>query len=356
MLPYYVMVIAPCLLFLISRSSQRLTLEKKNRATIWCFFGILLLILMLRNVKVGTDIQGYLSNFKEIRDVKFSRIFERFDFYEKGYTLFLKLTSIFIRNEQLFLALIALIGALPLAKLYESSENALLTISIFIIVPNFTMLFSGIRQIIALALVAISYRFVKEKKLIKFVLIIVVAFLFHQSAILALLLYPVYHMNITKLKMMIISPIFVLCLIFNKPIFEFLLSLSGKYADIYEFEETGAYTMIILFALFLIFSYIAPTKDKLDKETVGLRNILVLVTFLQTFALSNPVAMRMNLYFIMFVPLLMPRIISRCGELNKKAYRFVGLIMISFFIVYYFYSAYSGVDVLQLYPYRVFWE
>lgn len=356
MLPYFVLIAAPSLLFLVSRTSERLTIEKKNKATIWSFFIILLLLLMLRSDTVGIDVRSYLSDFRKMCDTEFDRIFEKFDYYEFGFVLLLKFSTMLSTSGQIFLIIVALLSVLPLAKLYSSSEDALLTISIFIIVPNFTMIFSGLRQVIALAFVAIGYKFVKEKKLLLYVITVFIAFLFHQSALIALILYPVYHMNITKIKMLFISPIFVICLLYNERIFEFLLSFSGKYEEIYEYEQTGAGTMIVLFALFLVFSYLVPQKEKLDRETIGLRNILVVATFLQTFALSNNVAMRMNLYFIMFIPLLIPRVISRSSENNSKVYKFIEFIMVTFFIVYYFYNAFSDVDPLWLYPYIALWE
>ena len=108
----------------------------------------------------------------------------------------------------------------------------------------------------------------------------------------------------------IFVPIIGVVFVFNKPIFEFVLQFLGEYGENYSYEETGGYMMIVLFALFLLFSYIAPDESKMDKETIGLRNILVLTLTMQTFALANPVAMRMNYYNIMFIPLLLPRVIN----------------------------------------------
>ncbi len=357
MIPYYIMVAVPAvLMMLFGRRSDKFSEEKKNKVVLLFFFGILLAILMVRHENVGVDIKNYLGMFKQASSFSFKEIFE---FYEDeyGYYLLNKLISIFTDNKQIFLAIIAVISIIPLALLYiKNSENAMLTIAIFLITSNFAILFSALRQAIAVAIVAISYKYIKEKKLWKFLLLILLAFFFHKSALIALLLYPMYHMNITKPKLFIFVPIIGFVFVFNKPIFEFMLQFLGEYGEGYSYEETGGYMMIILFALFVLLAYIAPDESKMDKETIGLRNIMVLTLTMQTFALASPVAMRMNYYNIMFVPLLLPKIINRCHDRNRKTYQFIELGLIVFFILYYFYKAHSGEDVLQLYPYKGFWE
>ena len=221
--------------------------------------------------------------------------------------------------------------------------------------PNFTMLFSGLRQVIAMALVAMSYKFVKEKKLLWFLIIVAFAMLFHKSAFIAFLLYPIYHMNINRVKILVATPVIGLVFVFNKPIFEFLLRFINDYYD-YSYSETEAYTMIVLFALFVLFSYIAPDDSKMDKETIGLRNISVMALVLQIFALASTVSMRMNLYYTMLLPLLIPKIINRTSEKNEKIYKIVGIVMTIFFIVYYFYGVSKGESALKIYPYKFFWE
>lgn len=359
MAPYYVMVAVPAILSLLfSGRTDKFSEHKKNKTVIWFFFGIVLFMLSLRGEKVGSDTPVYLYHFEKISRFSIEQIFEQYE-NEYGYYLLNKAISFFTKNNQIFLAIIAIICVAPVAHLYaKNSENAMLTIAIFIISSNFPILFSGLRQSIALAVVAISYKYIKEKKLWKFLLLILLAFFFHKSALVALLLYPMYHMKITKPKLFVFIPIIATVFVFNKPIFEFMIQFLGEYGENYSAKETGAYAMIVLFALFVLLAYIAPDESKMDKETIGLRNIMVLALTMQTFALASPVAMRMNYYNIMLVPLLLPKIINRCHDRNRKTYQFIELGLIVFFILYYFYRAYTSdpATTLMLYPYKGFWE
>ncbi len=357
MIPYYIMISVPIVVYLLyGGKNQYLNSEKKQKATLWAFFAILFLILALRHKSIGVDLSGYLRHFDSVRKLSFRQLFNAFE-KERGYWILNKLIGLVTDNKQIFLTIMAIMTLFPIARLYlKESENALLTISIFLILPNFAMIFSGLRQAIAIALVVVSFKFVQEKKLFKFILIILLAVTFHNSAFIAFLLYPIYHMNITRNKFLAFIPFLVTILVYNKPIFEFLLESMGEFGEQYEYEETNAYTMIILFTLFVVFSYIAPQREQMDKNTIGLRNISILCLILQIFALANPVAMRMNYYFIIFLPTLMSKVINRCSKTNRQILTYIGFIMALFFFVYYINSMNQGVDTLQLYPYKPFWK
>ena len=357
MLPYYVMLGVPILMnFLYGRKSENLNAEKRQKIVIGTFFAILLLLLSLRGKNVGIDLSQYLPSFKRVSNMTMSEVLNYFE-EEKGFWILNKIISYISTNQQIFLTIVALISVLPLVKLYsKETENGLLTMSIFIVLSNYDMLFSGLRQVIALALVAWAFKYVKEKKLIKFILIILLAFTFHKSALIALLIYPFYHLNITRGRLLLFTPFIALVFVYNKEIFEFLLEFLGDYADNYKYEETGAFTMILLFALFVAFSYIIPDEAKMDKNSKGIRNICVLAFVLQIFALASPVAMRMNYYFIMFYPLLIPKVINRTTEKNKLFYQWTAWVMTIFFIGYYINVMNNGRDILHLYPYKFFWN
>jgi len=94
-----------------------------------------------------------------------------------------------------------------------------------------------------------------------------------------------------------------------------------------------------------------------DRTTIGLRNILVVATILQMFTSVHTLAMRMNYYFIPFIPVIISKITaSGENEDDKNTVKTINTVLIIFFIAYFFYYAENGVDTLQLFPYKAFWE
>ena len=83
--------------------------------------------------------------------------------------------------------------------------------------------------------------------------------------------------------------------LFNEQIFSvlgiLLESFTGYDASI---TQTGAVTMLLLFAAFAVFAFLTPNDDAIEIETIGLRNFLLLSVVLQMFAPLHTIAMRMN--------------------------------------------------------------
>jgi hypothetical protein len=130
-----------------------------------------------------------------------------------------------------------------------------------------------------------------------------------------------------------------------------------KYQERYgELAETNAYMMLIMFVALLAISYLLADEAKMDKNTIGLRNLLIVSVCLQMFVPISNIAMRMNYYFIILIPLLIPRIMNRSTDNNKTACRYLATIMSFFFIIYYLIKANTGEDILEIYPYEFLWD
>lgn len=358
MVPYYILVGVPLYMSLFMMNKGTLTIKReRQKYVIGTFFIIYFLLLALRHESVGVDLQRYLPFFNRVAKTPWGNLFSSSN-KEPGYLVLNKLIGTLFPNERIFIILISLITVLPIMKFYtDESENAILSMAIFLILPSFQMLFSGLRQAIAMAFAVPAYYATKKKKLIPFILFVILAILFHKSAFIMFAFYPIYHMNITRNKVVLLVPIMVGVYALRKRVFGFLFRfLSDDFEHYNQVSDTGAYAMLLLFALFAIFSYVCASNEQIDRDIIGLRNILLLSVGIQIFAAVNVLAMRMNYYFIIFIPILIPKIINRTPEKDRALYRALSLIMIVFFVSYFLLSARKSADIMRLYPYKFFWE
>jgi uncharacterized membrane protein len=83
--------------------------------------------------------------------------------------------------------------------------------------------------------------------------------------------------------------------------------------------------------------------------------MLALAVFIQMFSTISVITMRMNYYFLIFLPVLIPRITNRWKSADQFIRNVVNIVMIVFFLLYYFIKAYS-VDSMNIYPYIPFWN
>lgn len=365
MLPYFVLVGMPGLITLYSRFSQKNNQIKidyeNNNSTINCFFIIWLLLLSLRSEAVGCDLNDYKNIISlEAARSSFSEIFSNaFNLKtDIGFGLLSKIIYYFSTNFRWLMIADAVLAIVPIWRLYrkEAVDYPFLTIAVFMVIGLFPMYFSGMRQILAMAFVVPAYYYTKKKKIFPFLLMVFLAFMFHRSALIIGALYPVYWMR-TKKKVSFIpvSIAIIVCFVSRVSIFGFL----SKYIeDIYDtgISATGAIGIYLLLVLFTVFSYIIPDEDKIDDSFIGLRNLLVFSTIIQTFAGLHTLSMRMNYYYLIFVPIVIPKVIKNTSRKFEVVSRYALHLMIVFFVLFYFYNAYTGNDILRLYPYYPFWS
>lgn len=335
----------------IKRTSYKANNDNKN-VVISAFFVLFVLLLSLRGQYCGNDTLGYITFFEQAGYLSWDALL--LSDLEVAYLVLEKLCAYLFTSPQIFLTVVACISVVPIWMMYRKySMMPLLVISLFLTVAPFTMYFSGLRQIIAMAFIYPAFEAAKRRRLIVFLLITAIAFLFHKSAFIMLLMYPVCRFKITFKWLWFVVPVIVLIFVFNTQIFGFLLFYLN---DIYDgtIVSTGAYTILILLILFTAYCFIIPDETKLDSDTLMMRNILLLSVVIQCFAPLNPLSMRLNYYFLLFVPLLIPRIASNPLPLFQDTAAVSHKIMVVFFYIYFFANLVSG-GGLNIYPYTSFW-
>ena len=352
---FYVLLLVPIIIQHSRIKSMRISYEEKNKLALAFFFFFLTVLVMLRHESVGSDTRGYINHFIRYGRMKWGDLWMVAK--EVGFPYFTKVFSIFSKEPQFYLAMVALLTSTMIWPTYKRlCTDASLTIVLFCVMSTFVMMFSGIRQMFVIGMGFIAYDFTKRKKLIQFILIVLTGLLLHTSAFMLVFMYPLYHIRITKKTLYAVVPALVVCFVFNRQIFGILGQILEENTN-YDatIESTGAYTMIVLFGIFAVFSFLIPDEAKLDEEIIGLRNFLLMTLVLQMFAPLHTIAMRMGYYYMIFIPLLLPKIV----EARSKRWNQVAIAgrhtMVIFFLLYFFYNA-SGGENLHVFPYHFFWE
>lgn len=352
---FFILLVVPLLIQHCTIKGYVVDSQKRKKIALAFFFVFLTILVGLRGKGIGTDTNNYINHFGRVLNLTWGEIGNNVE--ERGFIYYNKIISFFTREPQVYFMITAIVTVAMIYPTYKRlCVDTALTIVLFSTMSTFVMLFSGIRQMLAVGIGFISYECVRKKKMLSFILVVLVAISFHTSAFMLLVMYPLYHARITQKRLYAVIPILALIFIYNKPIFSILsliLSRFTKYEGV--ISSTGAYTMLILFAVFTVWAYLIPDESKMDVETIGLRNILLFSLMLQMFAPLHTLAMRLNYYYIVFLPLLIPKIIQYRSIRWKQVAVLGRHIMVVFFLAYFFYSAYTGVN-LRVFPYHFFWE
>ena len=354
MAPFIILLSVPIAIapFVKNIKINRLRLEK---LPLLLFFITLTVLVMLRNRGVGNDTANYMYFFERTANMSWTAISA--DSMEIGFMVFMKVISLFTHDPHVFIAVSGLVVSIMMYPTYRRlCTDTALTICLYCSMSTFLMLFSGIRQMLAIGIGMLAYEFTRKRWLIPFIIAVIVAMLIHTSSFMLIFMYPLYYMRITKKGLFVVVPILAVVFIFNKQIFGFL----GRFIEEYtkydaSVVSTGAYTMLILFTAFAVFSFVIPDDSIMDEETFALRNFMLISLAVQMFTPLNFLAMRLNYYYIIFIPLLIPRII----QYHRPRFRQFALVsryvMVVFFFAYFLISI-SGGSKMHIVPYRFFWE
>ena len=335
--------------------------SQKNKIFAFLFaFLFLFFICALRHPSMGIDLHygfsdGYIGRFQYISEQNWGYLLKNhstdYDLqsYEIGYVLFNKIISVFGNNSQLLLSFVALLSIFPIFVVYYKESNSFVfSILVYLAFPCFFAVFSALRQACAIGICFMSYKFIKERKIIPFILFILLASTFHITALVFLLSYPLYTIRIKKIYKYFMVVLVGIIFLFRNQIFILLMHLFNKGITP---DNNGAINLFLFFiALYIVLSLIS----KENKELNGLMNILLLLVIIQCFGNVHSYITRIGYYFMPFLGLLIPKSIKNI----KVEYRGICKItFICFFIGYGLFSIYqSGIGWAQAYPWIPFWK
>lgn len=319
-----------------------------KHALLSILFLQLYLILALRSPFVGADTNGYINQFERTKTFPF------FDFgfsrYEPGYLLLNK-ALFFIENHQFFIAVMAFIPLFLIFKfISKESELVWLSVFLFITLGFYTDTFNLFRQIIAMALVATSYTYIKKSEAKMFFLLVLSAALFHITALSFL---PIYFFRQINLNLKVVIYYFfiaILTFLFSKPIIRFTIGLFSPLER--EIKGGGGLNLLIILVFILLIGlYFKDNFLSKDPRNVILYHILFFGVIFQIIALDFALFTRVTRYFSLFVIVFIPNIIV--AERNKNLV-VLGIYVLCCFTAYFYLNSLST-DLSSIVPYEFFW-
>lgn len=357
MWPYVAIIAIPALFqhFRVERSRLIVTRENPSSFSMKLFWMLLLLMLMLRSTSIGIDLKNYEYIFDYTSQNDWAQSLGRSN--EVGWNFLNKLIAALGGSFRWVIVISGILSIWWLSRAYvKYSNDTLLSVALFVSLPCFVFLFSGLRQSVAISIGFIAFECVRKKKPIYFLIAVLVAMTFHTSAFMLLFMYPLYYVRVKKNWLIWIIPILVLIYVFNVQIFTALGLLLSQFTD-YDttITLTGSITALILFVMFAVIAFLLPDEAKLDADTIGMRNFLLLTVVLQMFAPLHTIAMRMNYYYIAFVPILIPRIIQYRSNRWEQVAVLARHVMVIFFVAYFFLTAPAD-NLLNTFPYQFMWQ
>lgn len=337
---------------------------------IWCFFAIILkiknksllitiiigiqlfILSAFRDGSVGADTYTYIDRFYIIIFHGWESLYnlrEIIDF-EIGFIVYNKIVGSIVPNDRLLLIVTSAIIIFSVAKyIYKDSKIAWLSFFIFITFGFWGMTLNTLRQSIAIAILLPSIKYIINKQFVKFCLIVLIATLFHISAISFLIMYPLSKIKISKFYVGLIFAGGIFIYLYAKNIISILLDLFDYHQHYDRIGEgTGAGMLILLITiLFVALLYRKSGLNKINNYDLYI-HFLVVAIFLNILALEFNLAGRAMQYFSIYTIILIPNIIY---SINLKIDRLIGTFIVLIGSIY-FYWIRLVTDTGSIVPYE----
>jgi hypothetical protein len=282
---------------------NKLSEEKKKKFKIGMVVVAILpmfLLFVLRYKYIGADTIGYVRFFqKEIRKYSWAQLFDVESMrFEIGFRVYTKIISLFSSSYTFYFLINALvIFGILMRFSFKYTQNPFVFFFLFITLGTYAFFETGLRQALAMVLCLLAVDFVKDKKPIRFILLVVLAYFFHKSALVFLLIYPlcaIKKYDWAIFVYVILAAVFVVGFAVFQNLFNQLLGYE------YDVEETGNGGIFMLF-VFVIFAFcFFMTYDKKGAEKT--ENVILHLSFLTVIfwllRLISRTAERISYYYI----------------------------------------------------------
>lgn len=348
--------------------------NKIGKYIVWIGILIPCILAGLRLHTIGTDVDVYVKPMVEsaINSKGFNSFFNSKWFYiwaykspseyEIGFVLFVYILSKLFSSVQVVLFFIQALISIPiyfaLAKYKELNEKEWLCMLLYYLL-FFSTGMNAMRQFISISILFYGLScLINDNKHLKFLLIMIVSFLFHKSAVLGIVFYILYFLfsdkhlgkkQITIKQKKVKLPV-LLCIIFSiiltilvldTSIISYLLKIIGfeRYIAYIEGEITISLKTIIKTSPVIILFYIAR-KNYFKYENAFLYFIIYLFSFfLSLFSTASAFGGRVSYVFEIFNIIFFTLLCSNAKN-NKK---FKTIFLISYALVFwYYYTVYCG--------------
>lgn len=302
---------------------------------------ILITSVAICRYNIGYDYETYHEIIKHERTELVEMLFSPLS------ALLAKIAIYFHSPQLLFILFGIPTYFLLISTIKKYSLNYSLSVLIFICLFYYTSL-SVIRQALSVAICFYGYKFVVDRKFIKYLITIVIAALVHPSAIIALAIYW-----IVKFRFKILITL-IICGILIKPVIFHLMEQYGFYSSyITEDKELSGGKLTSLLEFFFLAICLLLWKSKKMTDNNGLINILV-TGMCMYFMFGAHIGGRAGLYFNIFFCLLIPNILFfLTGKFKMYTTYIISFIFISYFIAYLWMPILRN-EASAYIPYKVF--
>lgn len=323
-------------------------LRQKNYKSYLILCGIIIALLTgLRTQHTGSG-DTYAYAFRYTFMQKYDSFGEFYDVYlsdsnllvsESGfYFSFWLLGRVFQDPQVMIFVTSAFITFATCRFIYKNSSEGFLPLLMYICLGLFTFNMNGLRQALSMSICLFAYERAKKRKLISFILIVLLSMQFHKTAV---CFFPVYFLPIIKPSKNNIILFIGAMMVFLLAIDQVILTYNQLSAEEYNVgdEASGGGLFVVLLYIFgIIMAFLQPD---MMRDRISVPQICAVLAGLAAYIaryFSNQMMERISHYYFYFLILLIPNALGRLEGQEAKIIRWLFIVFAAGLFLYRIFS------------------
>lgn len=282
-------------------------------------------VAYLRADTVGIDYKQYATYFYQVHDGGWSFLISPANGYriEPGYSLLNYVVSLFTRDIHVFMLVVAiLVVTLTAVLLYRVSPIPWIGMFVFASFGFYGNSLSFIRQCIAIAIFLYSIEFIKKRRFVPYLLIVLLAMTFHKSIIIMIPIYFIAQIPVNWKSLLSYSGLAILVSALTWPLFDFVTQYvyqayatqNGLYYMIGRDWQTATIPVITTVVILILKPFIL----RRDGRNSVLINLAVYSGLLYLMTLQHFLYQRFGMMFLTTVVLTVPELFASIGVMSVE--------------------------------------
>lgn len=312
-------------------------------------FGILLFVIIIRNIDVGKDYERY---YRAIMRIHMGKAYPLdIQWLSIGFRILIRAVGLLhLPNNMVPFLVIWISSFITLYCFFkvciEFSSKPTMSLFIFFSFCLYFQIMNQFRQMQAIAIVLLAYKYI-DKSMIKYMLMVVFASSFHSSA---LIMIPLYFVVKVHINYKLILGYFISCLI-AVFLYSEITDLLKKttYGAIYfgwsdfDYAFGGSAIINLVIRILLLVVCLSVSKQIIRKNLKNevLYHMIIICTIIQVFTVVSYAFGRITTYFFVYYIILIPEVVQvykdRISSNSKRIYDLLIYAMLFLYqCIYYF--------------------
>lgn len=302
--------------------------------------SIFVLLAALRWIIPGTDIEGFVGDYRRMQIYSYSEIWEN---WRGNYVVYYSICKIFGATSlpyQFWFGFVQLVAVSGFVRIINRfSLDRLFCLLLYFTMGLFAFSIVALKQAFAMGLVWHAYAFLYDKKYMWAILLAILAYYSHKTSAIFILSFAMLFMRKRIYSIITILIILAIALAPSYLLSFISTALGDEHYSSY-LQNDGAYSYTVFLFNLALFSIAYFTKHKFLRHSQFIISMASIALVINLFSQVSASAFRLAFYYTPFL------IIFVSNNVQDRNLRLLVMLFTSFFLLY------TG----RQYPYQFFWQ